>query len=315
MQRILKIKQSLKTGTRYSVDELSVEFGKHRETIKRDLGMIRESLNAEGIELVYSHFDKKYEARQSEHIKTEEIFAILSVLHGSRTLNRDEMTQIEGTLASLISKESQVRLKRMISSFQFHYRPRTNDPLLPFIETLLESIITQTALDITYVTARSEKRNLRIAPFSIVFDEGYFYVVVRTLNKDSSEDARLNLRIDRIVNTNWTDYKFTVNQHGTDYFKAGEYANKSAKMFSGEKSIKIKLRVQSQVISYFEDKFPVHELLDKSKDWSTYEFEVMNEDGAIFWILSERDWVEVLGPVELRHKLKKIISDMAKCYE
>ncbi len=315
MQRILKITQALKNGETYSIDELSQEYGKHRETIKRDIGMIRESLAAEGIELIYRHHEKKYEARRAEHIRPEQIFAILSVLHGSRTLSREEMKQMEETFGKLISKESQIRLKRMIASFQFHYHPRTNDPLLPSIDILLESIISQTALDITYVTAKSDKRHLRIAPFSIVFDEGYFYVVVRTMHKDPSDDLRLNLRIDRIVNMDWTDVKFSVPQHGADYFKAGEYANKSAKMYSGEQSIKIKLRMQSHVVSYFEDKFPVHTLIDKTKQSSTFEFEVMNEDGAIFWILSERDWVEVLEPLELREKIKSIILDMAKRYE
>jgi predicted DNA-binding transcriptional regulator YafY len=315
MQRILKITQALKNGETYSIDELSQEYGKHRETIKRDIGMIRESLTAEGIELIYRHHDKKYEARRTEHIRPEQIFAILSVLHGSRTLSREEMKQMEETFSKLISKESQIRLKRMIASFQFHYHPRTNEPLLPNIELLLESIISQTALDITYVTAKSEKRHLRIAPFSIVFDEGYFYVVVRTLHNEANDEMRLNLRIDRIISMDWTELKFTIPQHGADYFKPGEYANKSAKMYSGERSVKIKLRMQSHVVSYFEDKFPVHTLIDKTKQTSTYEFEVMHEDGAIFWILSERDWVEVLEPLDLRMKIKAIIFDMAKRYE
>jgi hypothetical protein len=109
--------------------------------------------------------------------------------------------------------------------------------------------------------------------------------------------------------------KFTVNQNGNDYFKPGQYANMSIKMYSGDRAQKIKLKVQSHVVSYFEDQFPEHQFIEKTSNWSIYEIKVLNDEGALFWILSERNWVEVLEPIELREKLKAIIAEMAKLYE
>ena len=314
MQRVLRIKQSLKQGEKISIDALCVEFNKHRETIKRDIRFIRNSLEDEGIQLIYDHHTKLYEIQKAQQPLTiAQLYTIFSILHGSRTLHKEDLQQLENSLIELLSKDERVSIRRLISSYQFHYRASTNDPLLYTIEMILESILKQVALDIVYVTARSEEKQMRITPYTIVFDEGYFYVVTHLLNQ--SDDNLYNLRIDRIICSAWTMQKFTVNQNGNDYFKPGQYANMSIKMYSGDRAQKIKLKVQSHVVSYFEDQFPEHQFIEKTSNWSIYEIKVLNDEGALFWILSERNWVEVLEPIELREKLKAIIAEMAKLYE
>jgi predicted DNA-binding transcriptional regulator YafY len=314
MQRILKIKQMLKNGESFSVDELSLEFGKHRETIKRDMRMIRESLERDGIELLYQRATGKYQIQQmDETISVAQVYTILSILHGNRCLNQEEYLMIENNLGRLLDRNSYQQLKKLIHSFNHHYRSTTDNALLDKIDLIIDSIMHQKTLAISYANALSETRELRINPYTIIFDEGYFYVIVR--NPDHPEDKFWNLRIDRIKRCEQTSQTFVVDHNGPDFFKPGEYANYAINMFGGERPKQIKLRVRPNVVSYFEDKFPIFERIARDTGWNTYNVTVMNEEGAIFWILSERDWVEVLEPPEFRQKIKTIISNMGKLYE
>jgi predicted DNA-binding transcriptional regulator YafY len=314
LQRILKIFQRLKNGEKITIDQMAENYDKHRETIKRDIGFIRDALNDEGIELIYNHLNKSYELQRLQcQITPAHIYVILAVLHGSRTLNKDEMKQMEEKLSDLLNKDAQLQLNKLLHSYRYHYRASTNDDMLLLIETLLDSILQQTVLKIVYINANLEVKTMNIAPYTIVFDEGYLYVVTKMADKP--EEPFYNLRIDRIQSCEWTKEKFFVKQDGTDFFRAGEYANVSVKMFSGDKPTTIRIRVQAKVISYFEDKFPTFRLIEQHADWSIYDFTVLNEEGALFWILSQRERVEVLAPSETRTRLQEIIREMSKLYE
>lgn len=314
MQRILHITQMLKSGEKLTVDQLCTEFNKHRETIKRDLRIIRNSVENEGSILVYDHHHKTYELQlSSSRLSTAQIYTMLAVLHGTRALNNEEFSLMEDNMTQLLPSAEKKQLQKLLTSFRYHYKAATSDPMLHLIGEILESIRTQTALDIVYINAKKEEKHMRIAPYTLVFDENYFYVISRIINQ--TEENLYNLRVDRIAKYAWTTQKFTVNQSGNDFFKPGEYANIAAKMYSGDRLIKIKLRVQHEVTSYFEDKFPVHTLLAKTKSDCTYEFIVMNDEGALYWILSQRDRVEVLEPAEVRTKIHRILTDTLDLYK
>ncbi|WP_171655713.1 helix-turn-helix transcriptional regulator [Paenibacillus foliorum] len=314
LSRIVQIKQRLLDGEELTLQELCDAYGKHAETIKKDISIIRNELAHKPIEIEYNRLRKSYRLLGSE---SENHFisalTVLMVLYGCRALSTEEMQRLESYVTDSFSPQVQQRLKKYTGSFRFHYKPILNKNILGTIEDLFRCIVEQHPLSITYLTILKEIEHHELLPYTLMFNEGYFYLAALPVGEPLQ--ACKIYRIDQIMNYKIHKEQFETPQHGDRFFKPGEYVNFSFMMHYGEMNKVIRLKMLPFIESYFLAKFPVNRLIESNEEWIIYECTVAHEESALFWIFSERQWVEVLSPISLREKMKSTLTEMMKIYE
>lgn len=316
LSRVVQIMLRLLDGEELSVQELVSTYGKHAETIKKDIATIRGELLHKPVEIRYSRSERSYRlvglGEGSADNKFASALVLLMTMYGCRGLSEEEVKQAEGFIVVGFSPQVQQRLKKFAGSFRYHYKPILKKPIFGLVETIFECIVRQQTLRIRYVNILKETQSFDVHPFTLIFNEGYYYMIAEP--KDARRVEGNIFRIDQIERYEALSEPFTVVQSGSDFFKPGEFANNSFYMHYGETLTVIRLRMRPYIESYFLAKFPVHEWIAGDEEWLTYECTVAHAESALFWIFSERQWVEVLSPQWLRDKVRDTLAEMIEMY-
>lgn len=317
LSRVVQIMLRLLDGEELSVQELCAAYDKHPETIKKDIATIRNELMHKPVEIVYNRSRKSYKLTglndQAAGNTVSSALIVLMVMYGCRGLSAEEVQQVEHFVVSSFTSPLQQRLKKYASSFRYHYRPILKKPILDLIETAFQCIAKQQTMRITYTTIYKETQQYDVQPISLLYDEGYFYLIAEPIRMKRIEGNIF--RIDQIDNYERLPEHFTVNQNGSDYFKPGEFHNYSFYMHYGESSTVIRLKMLPFIESYFLAKFPINSLIERTDEWLVYECTVSHAESSLFWIFSERQWVEVLSPLWLRDKVRSTLIEMMELYK
>lgn len=317
LSRVVQIMLRLLDGEELSVQELCATYDKHAETIKKDIATIRNELMHKPVEIKYSRTKKSYrlvglnEGNAGSNFTSA--LVLLMVMYGCRGLSTEEVHQAECFIIGSFTPQLQQQLRKYASSFRYHYKPILKKPIFAFIETAFQCVVRQQMMRIKYTTIYKETQQFDIHPYTLIFDEGYFYLIAEPIGVKRVEGNIF--RIDQIDKYEILSEQFAVQQHGNDYFKPGEFANYSFFMHYGESSTVIRLRMQPFIESYFMAKFPVHQLIEMSEQWLVYECTVSHAESSLFWIFSERQWVEVLSPLWLREKIRSTLIEMMELYK
>jgi hypothetical protein len=316
LSRVLQIMLRLLDGEELFLQELNTTYGKHNETIKKDIAIIRNELMHKPLEIQYSRSRRSYKLigldEENSGTKFSSAIVVLMVMYGCRGLSAEEVKQVEHFITGSFAPSMQQRLKKFASSYRFHYKPILKQPIFAFIELAFQCITRQQMIRITYTTIYHETQYFDIMPYTLIYDEGYFYLIAEPAGSKRVEGNIF--RIDQISHYEVLNEPFTVQQHGTDYFKPGEFANHTFFMHYGESTMVIRLRMRPFIESYFVAKFPVHQLIERGEEWLIYECTVMHGESALFWIFSERHWVELLSPSWLRERVKYFLAEMLDLY-
>ena len=97
--RILEIFMRSLRGEAVKIQELANEYGVSSKSISRDISEIQNFLSEHrelmnNAELNYSYKQKAYILSNDEFLKNKELFAIVEILIGSRSLNKEEILNI-----------------------------------------------------------------------------------------------------------------------------------------------------------------------------------------------------------------------------
>ena len=316
LSRVVQIMLRLLDGEELTVQELCSSYGKHAETIKKDIATIRNELLHKPVEVHYSRTRRSYKLVGIDESDLQNKFgsalAVLMVMYGSRSLSLEEVRQAEQLVVSGFSPELRQRLMKFVNSFRFHYKPILQKPIFGLLETILECIVRQQVMRITYINIFKEMQYFDVHPSTLIFDEGYYYMVAEPEGVKRVEGNIF--RIDQICRYEVLDERFIVRQDGSDFFKPGEFANSSFYMHQGETLTVIRLRMRPYIESYILAKFPIHQFIEGNEEWLVYECTVSHPESSLFWIFSERQWVEVLSPSWLRDKVKETLLEMMELY-
>lgn len=96
--------------------------------------------------------------------------------------------------------------------------------------------------------------------------------------------------------------------------RIGEYIQKAVNMYNGEPQ-KVRLKVAASNIEFLKRKFPEVSISQSyHKEWYDVSLEVLGLQEIELWILQQGLCVEVLGPVELRENVKKLVGQMHEIY-
>ncbi len=309
MQRVLGIYTKLMGGYLVNKAEEALAYQVNERSIQRDIDDIRDyldsNISATGIvnSVVYDHKEKGYRLEQIYQLKLSnaEILAICKILLDSRSLQKDEMTDILDKLISCcIPAKNQKLVKDLIRNEMFHYvEPRHRKPFLDTMWQVGEAIRECRLIEVDYLRTKDKAVVTRkLKPVAIMFSEYYFYLTAFI----DDEEVRKNFdvindsfptiyRIDRIQRLRLSEEKFHIPY--SSRFEEGEFRKRIQFMYGG-KLQRIKFKYYGNDVDAILDKLPTAKILAEDNGAYTIAAEVFGK-GIDMWLRSQGDMVEVLG--------------------
>lgn len=314
IHRILSMYERLTNGETLIKKEEAARFQISEKSIQRDIDSIRNFLELEkSNEYVdYDRSKKAYvlETKTPNWLRNEEIFAILKVLIESRAFPKIEMDSLIDKLTHLAKKGDQIIIKQMMANEKYLYTELVHKKeLLDTLWQLSLAIQTKKVITMHYKREFDEQAHERnVKPVGIMFSEYYFYLAAYPIGKDF--DYPTIYRIDRIERFEQTSISFKVPYH--ERFQEGEFRKRVQFMYTGE-LMKVKFKFTGPSPQAVLDRLPTAKVVEKLDDDLIFEAEVFGK-GIKMWLLSQGEFVEVLGPESFRNELAIIHKKIEQKY-
>ncbi len=305
-KRILSLYTQLINGHLINKAQAAVEFGVDERSIQRDVDDIRNFLeiNNDGNGFNTVIYDRNQKGYRLEHIykmklTNSEILALCKILLDSRSLTKEEMTDILDRLISCcVPKDNQKLVTELISNEAFHYvEPRHKTKFIDTMWDIGQAIKNCQWIEIDYFRLKDKsivKRKLK--PVAIMFSEYYFYMAAFIDDEDIRKDFDVIndsfptiYRIDRIKSCKVLDEKFHIPY--SSRFEEGEFRKRIQFMYGG-KLQKIRFEYSGLDIDAILDRLPTAQIISEENGIYTVTAEVFGK-GIDMWLRSQGNMVKV----------------------
>jgi predicted DNA-binding transcriptional regulator YafY len=311
-ERILELYQIFSRGEKVSIEQASLEYGKHPETIKEDIKHLRNAFSSLYKTIHYNRKEKVYQLEQeAQGLQGYEGYLILLLLYSSRSFSKREQQLLEARVLDLFPSGAKRQLKKQIESFTYSYTAHQENELLLLFEMLYDALVNQYAVEIYYLKKGHSTIRRIVEPQYLSYHDGAFYLTAKRLEPSYEQPA--NYRVDRIQQLTVLKRKFSKKKEPLE-IKDGEHSSLSIEKFLGPR-LHVKLLVKEWVEEHVYRTFPRANRTGMQEDWIEMEVEVFGDEGILFWILSQRNWVKVMKPDSLRSKVQSTIHSMTKLYD
>ena len=303
-------------GEAVSVKKLADEYGVSTKSISRDISSIQNFLAEhrelmQNAEITYSHKDKAYRLSNDEFLKNKELFALVKILLGSRSLNRDDMLRIIEKLKSFTTTGDRESLEHIIRKEVYHYHEVKADcpSVIDNLWKVIGAIEDRRMLSIDYFQKSRNRVKVKLLPAAVMFSEYYFYLIAYVA--DDPTFRAQHFRIDRIVGI--TEHREHFELTKEQDFDEGALRERNQFMFPGE-NIKIRFEFWGSSLQAVLDRIPTAKVIEKRGDVNVIEAEVNDGRGIIMYLLSLGEYARVLSPAPFVEKLKREIEAMRNLY-
>ena len=157
----------------------------------------------------------------------------------------------------------------------------------------------------------------RLLPASIMFSDGYFYLIAFKAEKEISaktDPVPLFFRIDRISRITVHRTKYTPDK--ALRFDEGDLRNRSQYVWPGpERHIKFEFTGPS--VQAVLDKLPSAKIVSREKNGKYMKYTIEADttgNGIKMFLLSQGCWVKVIAPEDFAEEMKKEVRKMAEKY-
>ena len=315
--RMLEILIRCLRGERISPKKLAEEYGVSTKSISRDISRIQNFLSdhrelVHNAELTYSRSDRTYHFDNEEFLKNKELFVLVKILLGSRSLNRDDMLRIIEKLKSFTTAGDRESLENIIRKEIYHYHEVKSDcpSVIDNLWKLIGSIEDKRMLTIDYFQKSRNRVKVKILPAAVMFSEYYLYLIAY-IAEDSAFRAQ-HFRIDRIASI--TEHREHFQLEKQYDFDEGELRERNQFMFPGE-TIKIRFEFWGSYLQAILDRLPTAKVIEKRGNVSVIEADVNDGRGIMMYLLSQGKYLKVLSPAPFVKKMKQEIEGMKNLYE
>lgn len=303
-------------GEDISVRKLADEYGVSTKSISRSVNDIKAFLADRrdlvgNTELEYSYQQKVYRLRMDEFLTNTELFSLIEVLIGSRAFSKEELLTLTGKLKRFTTADDRPMLDRLIKNEIYHYSEVGHDcqSVQDTLWQLVNCIDKKREITIEYYKADRSFKVHRMRPLSLLFADFYFYLIA--FETDGGVEYPKYFRVDRIKHITEHRTRFTTSE--TPDFDEGLLRRRSLFMWPG-KLRTIRFEYTGPSVQAVLDKLPTAKIVDRCKGGYVVEAEVYG-DGIRMWILSQGDWVKVIGPEEFVEEVRGEILKMGRKYE
>ncbi len=313
--RILNLYERFNRGEVRSKQYLSTIYEVDDKTIQRDIDELRYYLESDEENpktIVYNKNKKGYEMinRTGFKFADRDVFALSKIILESRAFSNQEMDRIMNILN--YQCEDNELLRKIINNERFNYAPpRHNKNIIDFIWNISVSIQEQKLVQAKYERQDGQVKEYILKPLGLLFSEYYFYLVGEIVGKSGNHP--IVFRVDRFQKYDITEEKFSMPYK--DRFEEGEFHKKIQFMYTGE-LIKIQFKFWGDSLEAILDRLPTSKVIgyDEKDNRPIIEAEVYGE-GVKRWLLSQKEFLEVIRPIEYRQEIKETIGKMYKIYK
>lgn len=316
--RILSILYKLFFGSEITVSGLAEEYHVSEKSILRDISMIRsflaENRNLVGnIELEYDRKRKVYKLSRIDGIQARELLIILKIVLGSRVFKKEELRELIGKLTVYSSCTE----RRMFQDFwknEMEYycqaSEKENFYLYELVWELEKWIKEGKSIEVIYKKLNGKKVERRLYPIAVAFSGFYFYLLA--CRGDIENSAVIYYRIDRIEQIRKKEEKVPIEIEEKRHLERARLYNQ--KMFMGE-YMKIRFVYTGPSVEAILDKFPTADIVSQDEERTEITAMVEYSRGTIMELLSQGNWVKVLGPEKLLNDMRAEVHAMEQMYE
>lgn len=311
--RILNLIEKFNKGEVVNKQSIAKLYEVDAKTIQRDIACINDYFETQNTENARIIYDKKSDGyvmlgRSNLKLSDSDIFAITKVLLDSRPFSDAEMKRIINSL--LYSSDNSDRIRELILNELFYYVPtRQNKNITSFLWKVAESVNKHIISEITYVRQDGVQKTRKIKPVGIVFNEYYFYLIANICGLDKKYPAVF--RVDRITQFKQCDENFSTPYK--DRFEEGKYRMRIHFMYMGD-LMNIRFKFFGDSLDAVLDRIPTAKVVGYENEKAIVEAEVYS-NGIVMWLLSQREFIEVLKPASLRDKMRNTALKIAELYK
>ena len=313
----MSIFERLHKGQAIHKQQEAERFGVNVKTIQRDVEDLRKYLaDTNGGEvsqyIVFNRKDNAYVLQWESRnwLTNKEILAVARVLLESRAFAKAEMEELlEKIVLQCAPRESKL-IQEIIRNERFYYRPlQHGQPLLQRIWDLSQAVREQRLVELEYQRVQSTERVKRtVEPLGVIFAEYYFYLIAAI--HDMNYEFPAIYRLDRIRGFHILDQHFHVPY--TARFEEGEFRKRVQFMKAG-RILKIRFKFWGDSLEAVLDRLPTASVISNDGKVAVVEAEVFGK-GIKMWLLSQAQYLEVLGPPEFREEMRETVRKMMENY-
>ncbi|HEL1583076.1 TPA: WYL domain-containing protein [Streptococcus suis] len=311
-ERLLTIFLRLQAGEYLTKAELAEEYEVSEKTIQRDFSFLDSFVESQPFfigELEYMHSTYKRNLKKKSRFNKKEILVISKILLENRALNKEENDALLDGLLSLLSKNDQKEIERIIASEKLNYAPLTDQQhRIDKVWIFSEYIRKEQMVEFNYLSPyRKVEKKHNALVVALYYDDHYFYLKAYDIENQDYRDFRL----DRVIT--WKDS--TVEKPRIEYrdlYKDGEHRNFKVDAFSG-KSITFKIRYTNDP-NIILDRFPKAKVIKSDEDSCEISIESQNTLGLKRYIISQLDGLTVLSPQSFADDIKETLEKMLNNY-
>lgn len=314
--RILDIYERFNEGEIIIKSKEAKRFNVDAKTIQRDIDELRfyfaqANLGDKSIEYDRKINGYKISSKSGYDFGDRDIFVLSKILLESRAFTKEEMDRILNILKAL-SKDKD-KIEKMISNDKFNYTaPRHNRNIIDFIWDINYSIRMHREVKVKYRRQDDNIKEYYIRPLGLVFNEYYFYVIGEIVGRENKHS--IVFRVDRFVEYKITEKKFMPYE---DKLKEGEFSKRIQFMYTGE-LMSIQFKFWGDSLEAVLDRLPtatvIEEYYEDGKKIALINAEVYGE-GVKRWLLSQKEFLEVVRPESYRNEIKETIKRMYELYK
>lgn len=321
---LLFIYNELKDGKVVTKESILNKFKINERTFYRYIKEIKDFVSEEsknsngeliGEEVIAEKDGYILKGKHSKNLNEKEVLGISKVLLESRGFVKDEMKGILNNLLDNCVCEDKENIKFIIGNELVNYvSPQHGVELLDKLWRISNAIKKQKILEIGYcklgVDGKMQEEMFKriIYPQGLLFSEYYFYLI--GFIEGRSDEYPTIFRVDRIKELVTTDKNFKVNH--SKRFQDGEFRKLIQFMQAGELE-RIKFRFTGGSIEAVLDRLPNAKIVKEKQGEYIVDAKMFGK-GIKMWILSQGEFVEVLGPDNFREDIKKTIERMGMQY-
>lgn len=306
--RVLSIYDRLCKGHMLTKKAEADLFQVDEKTIERDFKSIRAFLELEKTNK-YLEYDRKQNVYKllmgnDPFLRHEEILAIVKILIESRAFPKIDMDKLINKLTDLAQSENQDFIKKLMSNEKHLYVDlQHRQSLFTLLWELAQAIHTKRLINIRYKREHDHEDSERtLKPVGLIFSDYYFYLIAYQTTRELNFPTIY--RIDRITMCKVTDEHFQLPY--SDRFQEGEFRKRIQFMHAGE-LMTIKFRFTGSSPQAVLDRLPTARIVEGNDKGIVFEAEVFGH-GIKMWLLSQGEFIEVLGPKGLRDEMKRIME-------
>lgn len=291
----------------YKVDE---------RTIRRDIYSLNKYFSENdrkknAREIIKNEYTNEYEMinRAGFKFADKEIFALSKIILESRAFSKQDMNRILDILNS--QAENNKVLQKIIRNERFNYiPPKHNKNIIETIWKISTSVQNRNIVEANYTRQDGISKEYRLKPLGLVFSEYYFYLIAEIDGKEKSNS--IVFRVDRFKKYDIKEKRFQIEER--DRFEESQFHKKIQFMYTGE-LINIQFKFWGDSLEAVLDRLPTAKILryDEKDNKPILKAQVYGE-GVKRWILSQKEFLEVLQPESYRNEMKETIKRMYELY-